>query len=155
MSAPDPLRTFTCLCFALRVKDVRELSTMEAAEQLAAFSAQTKTKLEQWKAERWDEDEASYGAFRAIGVAIASKRAPPSIPEMKGLFAFAERLLKHGSGDMSNMVATCTLEAIWAAAHESGFDFKTVDPHLGHEARRYLLAWDQFNKTSTAGLTRG
>jgi hypothetical protein len=42
----------TCLCFAVRLNDVGELSTMEAAEQLAAFSAQTKTKLEQWKSER-------------------------------------------------------------------------------------------------------
>ncbi len=133
--------------------DVGELSTMEAAEQLASLSPQTKAKLEQWKAERWDEDEAAYGAFRAIGAAIASKRSPPSIAEMKALFGFAERLLKQGSGDVSNMVATCTLEAIWVAAHESGFDFKTVNPHLGPEARRYLLGWDEFNQTSTAGLT--
>ena len=136
------------------MKNVSDLSTMEAVEQFASLSAQTKNKLEQWKAERWREDEPAYGAFRAIGVAIASKRTPPPIAEMKALFAFAERLLKQGSGDVSNMVATCTLEAIWAAAHDSGFDFEIVDPHLGPEARRYLLAWDQFNKTTTAGLTR-
>ena len=133
--------------------ELGELSTMDAAEQLATLSGQTRAKLEQWKLQRWGEDEPAYGAFRAIGVAIASKRAPPSIAEMKALFAFAERLLRHGSGEVSNMVATGTLEAIWAAAHESGFDFKIVNPHLGPEARRYLLAWDQFNETSTVGLT--
>lgn len=127
---------------------------MEAAEQLAALSARTRAELEQWKADGSDEHEAAHGAYRAIGGAIASKRAPPSAAEMTALFAFAERLLKQGSQDVSNMVATCTLEAIWAAARESGFDFKTVDPHLGPEARRYLLAWDQFNRTSTPGLTR-
>ena len=35
-----------------------------------------------------------------------------------------------------------------------GFDFGAVDPYLGPEARRYLLAWDDFNKTTTEGLTR-
>ena len=29
-----------------------------------------------------------------------------------------------------------------------------VDPFLGPGARRYLVAWDDFNKTKTEGLTR-
>jgi hypothetical protein len=136
------------------MKDIAELSPMQAAEQLAALSVHTKAKLEQWKAERWDQNERAYGAFRAIGAAIASKRAPPTIDEMKALFAYAEQLLKQGSGDVQNMVATCTLETIWDAAHKSGFDLRTAVPHLGPEARGYLLAWDRFNKTSTAGISR-
>ena len=53
-----------------------------------------------------------------------------------------------------NAVATCMLEQIWTAAQNGGFDFSEVDPYLGPEARRYLVAWDDFNKTKTEGLRR-
>jgi len=132
--------------------DVGGLTPIEAAGRLASLSPRTAVALDRWKAQRWDEGEPAYGAFRAIGSAIASKRAPPSAAGMKALFAFADRLLTQGSGDVSNMIATGLLEQICTAAHESGFDFSTVDRHLGPEARRYLLAWDKFNDRKMPGL---
>ena len=128
-----------------------DLSTIEAAERLAGFSPRTARALGAWRV-GWDGRETPYGAFRAIGAAVASKRHPLPPHEAKGLLAFAERLLKQGSGDVQNMVATCMLEEIWLAARQSGFDFSLVGPYLGPESRRYLLAWDKFNKTTSPGL---
>ena len=131
-----------------------DLTPLEAAEQLAALSPQTRARFQQWKAcSGPDERRQPYAAFQVIGEAIASKRNAPSPAQMKSLFAFAERLLQERDGDVANMVATSMLEALWAAARGSGFDFRIVDPHLGPVARGYLVAWDAFNKTQTPGLT--
>jgi len=70
------------------------------------------------------------------------------------LFKEVDRLLKSPDGDIANSVATGLLEEIWRAAYESGFDFSTVDPHLGSAARSYLVSWDDFNGTRTLGLRR-
>ena len=91
-------------------------------------------------------------AFRQIGRAIASKRNPLSDRDLKRVFAEVERLLRSPDGQVSNAVATDLLEEVWSAAHRSGFDFSTVDPHLGSEARKYLLRWDEFNGKKTPGL---
>jgi hypothetical protein len=93
-------------------------------------------------------------AFRQIGRAIASKCNAIAQEDLKCLFQEVERLLTAADPMIANAVATGMLEAIWKAAHESGFDFATIDPHLGREARRYLLRWDEFNRTTTPGLTR-
>lgn len=93
-------------------------------------------------------------AFRAIGVALGSKREPVSSANKKRLFAFTEQLLNHGTSDVMNAVATCMLEQIWTAAQTGGSAFSEVDPYLGPEARRYLIAWDDFNKTRTEDLRR-
>ena len=85
---------------------------------------------------------------------MGSKREPVSSANKKRLFAFAEQLLNHGTSEVMNAVATCMLEQIWTAAQTGGFDFSEVDPYLGPEARRYLVAWDDFNKTRTEGLRR-
>jgi hypothetical protein len=91
-------------------------------------------------------------AFRHIGRAIASKRHPLADSELKRIFQEVERLLKSGDEHVSNAVATGLLEEVWRAAHESGFDFSTLDPHVGVAARSYLLSWDKFNGTKTPGL---
>jgi hypothetical protein len=70
------------------------------------------------------------------------------------LFSEIERLLHSPLDQVSNAVATDTLEEIWRAAHQSAFDFSTVDPHLGKETRAYLLAWDDFRGAKTEGLKR-
>lgn len=93
-------------------------------------------------------------AFREIGRAIASKRSPVADKDLKRLFAEIERLLRNSDHSIANAVATGLLEEIWKAAHHSGFDFSIVDSHLGGEARRYLVAWDDFNHTRTPGLKR-
>jgi hypothetical protein len=127
---------------------------LEAAQRLAALSPQTEAALISSVAvSRTRPDQVSQ-AFRAIGAAIARKREPISDANKKALFSFAERLITGGSHEVPNAVATCMLEAIWTALHESGFDFGQVDPCLGPASRRYLVAWDDFNETRTAGLTR-
>jgi hypothetical protein len=150
--AAGPLPSLVSLCFAGAMTPTGALTPMEAAERLAALSPQTRNKLRQWKAQWAFADDTAYGAFRAVGAAIASKRSHPDASEMNALFAFSESLLNHGSGDVEDMVASM-LREIWAAARESGFDFAIVDPHLGPEARNYLLAWDRFHKAVTPGLT--
>jgi len=93
-------------------------------------------------------------AFRTIGRAIASKRSPVAEADLKRLFQEIDRLLKSPDGQIANAVATGLLEEIWRSARESSFDFSTVDPHLGAQARRYLVSWDDFNATRTPGLRR-
>ena len=137
-----------------RMAENTDLNALEAARRLAALSPETQAKFDECMALGWSEPEAGTQAFHAIGAAIASKRRPVSDRDKKKLFAFAEQLLRQGSHEVSNAVATCMLEQIWTAARESGFDFEAVDPYLGSESRRYLIAWDDFNKTKTTGLTR-
>jgi hypothetical protein len=131
-----------------------DLDGMEAARRMAALSPETQRRFDK---ATWgmggDPAEVSI-AFHAIGVAIGSKRQPVSSGNKKKLFLFAEQLLKQGSADVSNAVATCLLQQIWTAAQTGGLDFDDVDPYLGPEARRYLLAWDDVNQTKTKGLRR-
>jgi len=93
-------------------------------------------------------------AFRTIGRAIASKRSPVADRDLTRLFQEIERLLRSSDGQVANAVATGLLEEIWRSVHESGFDFSTVDPHLGNAARSYLVSWDDFNAVRTPGLRR-
>lgn len=130
------------------------LDGIEAARQLAALSPETQSAFDESMALGWSAVEQPSQVFRAIGATLARKRAPVSDANKKKLFAFAEELLKQGSGKVMDAVATCMLEAIWTASRESGFDFSLVDPYLGPEARRYLTAWDDFARTQTKGLTR-
>ena len=133
-----------------------DLEGLEAARRMAALSPETQRRFDEFMLRGWSgrEREQVTVAFRAIGAAIGSKRQPVSSANKKELFAFAEQLLNHGSSEVMNAVATCMLEQIWTASQTGGFDFSEVDPYLGPEARRYLLAWDDFNKTMTDGLRR-
>lgn len=121
---------------------------------MAALSPETQRRFDECMALGWDGPEQATQAFHAIGAAIGSKREPVSDANKKKLFAFAEQLLTSGSGEVANDVATCLLEQIWTAAHGGGFDFSAIDPYLGPETRGYLVAWDDFNKTKTEGLSR-
>ncbi len=129
-----------------------DLDGVAAARRLAALSPQTQRRFDQCMSPSLIGPEQVWKAFRAIGVAIGSKREPVSDPDKKKLFAFIEQLLNYGSFEVSNAVATCLLEQIWKAARTGGLDFNDVDPYLGAEARRYLVAWDSFNNTKTEGL---
>ena len=131
-------------------EDVRDPLT--AARKLAALSPQTSDRLRNLDLRGLPEDLAASLAFKAIGMAIASKRNPISSKELKAIFAMSERFL--WTEDISNYIATDMLEAIYAAANGSGFDFLTVDPFLGPQARKYLVAWDDARGTHTRGLTR-
>ena len=131
-----------------------DLDGIEAARRMASLSPETQRRFDTCMSHGWSGREQVTQAFHAIGVAIGSKREPISSANKKQLFAFVEQLLNHGSEEVMNAVATCMLEQIWTAAQTSGFDFSEVDPYLGPEARRYLVAWDDFNKTKTAGLRR-
>ena len=108
--------------------------------------------MTEWNPDSIDPRLRINAAFRQIGRAIASKRNPIADKDLKRLFAEIERLLLSGDEHVSNAVGTDLLEEIWRATHHSGFDFSTVSPHLGGEARRYLLRWDDFNRTTTPGL---
>ena len=130
------------------------LSNIERARELAALSPQTKARLAKAERDAAPDPVSLVRAFKEIGRAIASKRDPVSDRDLQKLFLHAERLLSAGDHELANAVATDMLEAIHAAAHESGFDFSRVDPHLGPEARKYLVAWDDFNRMKTPGLTR-
>ena len=127
---------------------------LEAAGSLAALSPQTQARMTEWDAAEVPEALWTASAFRQIGRAIASKRSPIAEKDLRRLFAEIERLLKSPDDEVSNAVATGLLEEIWRASHQSGFDFSTVDPHLGRGARAYLCRWDDFRKTKTLGLKR-
>lgn len=131
-----------------------DLDGIEAARRLAALSPETQRRFDACASAGWTGLEQVTQAFRAVGVAVGSRRAPVSGANKKKLFAFAEQLLKHGSPEVSNAVATAFLEQIWTAAQTGGFDFSDVDPYLGGETRRYLASLDDFHKTKTAGLQR-
>ena len=131
-----------------------DLEGLEAARVFAALSPETQRRFDKATWGAVDDPALIANAFRAIGVAVGSKRQPVSSGNKKKLFAFAEQLLKDGSPEVANAVATCFLEQVWRAAQNGGFDFSDVDNYLGAESRRYLLAWDEFNKTKTAGLRR-
>jgi len=131
-----------------------DLGGIEAARRMAALSPETQRRFDKCMSLGWSGPEQATQAFHAIGVAIASKRQPISSANKKRLFAFTEQLLKHGSEEVMNAVATSMLEQIWTAAQTGGFDFSEIDPYLGPEARRYLVAWDDFTKTQTQGLRR-
>ena len=105
-----------------------DLNGLEAARQLAALSPQTQHRFDEALSFGWTGSEEATQAFHAIGSAIASKRQPVSDTDKKKLFAFAERLLKQASPEVSNAVATCMVGQIWTATRESGFDFSLVDP---------------------------
>lgn len=130
------------------------LDVIEAARQLAALSPETHSAFVESMARSWMGAEQPAQIFRAIGTALARKRAPVLEANKRKVFAFAEQLLNQGSDEVANAVATGMLETIWKASRDSGFDFSCIDPYLGPEARRYLIAWDDFNKTKTAGLRR-
>jgi hypothetical protein len=131
-----------------------DLDGVEAARGMAALSPQTQRRFDECMSLGWSAPEQVTQAFRAIGVALGSKREPISSANKKKLFAFAEQLLNRGSEEVMNAVATCMLEQLWTAAHTGGFDFSEVDPHLGPKARHYLVAWDAFHRTQTKGLRR-
>ena len=131
-----------------------DLDGLEAARRMAAFSPETQRRFDKATWSATDEPAIVGTAFRAIGVAVGSTRQPVSSADKKKIFAFAEQLLTRGSSEVANAVATGFLEQIWTAARTGGFDFSEVDPYLGSEARRYLVAWDDFNKTKTEGLRR-
>ncbi len=133
-----------------------DLDGLEAARRMAALSPETQSRFDERMSRDWDsrEREQVTEAFRAVGAAIGSKRQPVSSANKKRLFAFAEQLLNQGSSDVMNAVATCMVEQIWTAAQSGGFDFNEVDPYLGPETWRYLVAWDDFNKSKTEGLRR-
>ena len=131
-----------------------DLDGIEAARRMAALSPETRRRFDEIMSLRFSGPSQVTHAFHAIGVAIGSKREPVSSANKKKLFDFAEQLLIHGSDEVMNAVATCMLEQIWTAAQTGGFDFSEVDPFLGPEARRYLVAWDDFNETKTDGLRR-
>jgi hypothetical protein len=131
-----------------------DLDGLEAARQMAALSPETQRRFEKAVDRAWSGSSQVTQGFRAIGVALGSKREPVSSANKRKLFAFAEQLLNHGSSEVMNAIATGMLERIWTAAQTGCFDFREVDPYLGPEARRYLVAWDDFNKTKTAGLSR-
>lgn len=127
---------------------------LEAAERLAAVSPHVQARMGDWSSDGLPSGLRVASAFREIGRAIASKRNPLSERDLKRVFGEVEKLLRSSDGDVANAVATNLLEEIWRGAHQSGFDFSTVAPHLGPEARRYLLSWDEFNRTNTPGLKR-
>ena len=134
--------------------DSPALTGLAAARQMASLSPETQERFDRSVSQGWSEAEQVSQAFRAIGFAMSSKKRPISDANTKTLFQFTETLLTKGSPEVSNAVATDMLEAIWTSAHGGGFDMSTVDPYLGSEARRYLIAWDDFQKTVTPGLTR-
>lgn len=121
---------------------------------MAALSPETQVAFDEIMELGWTKKEAPTYAFQAIGSALAHRRTPVSSANQAKIFAFADQLLRHGSGEVMNAVATCMLETIWSAAQGSGFDFTFVDEHLGPNVRGYLIAWDDFNNTKTKGLTR-
>lgn len=127
------------------------LNGLEAARQMAALSPETQARFDECIAQGWTRREQTTQAFRAIGSAIASKRQPIAEGDKRKLFAFADQLLRRGSPEISNAVATGMLETIWKAARQSGFDLASLDPHLGPETRRYFTAWADFNKLGLRG----
>jgi hypothetical protein len=131
-----------------------DLDGMEAARSMAALSPETQRRFDESLLVGFTGYLQVTHAFRAIGVAIGSKREPISSANKKRLFAFAEQLLNHGSDEVMNAVATCMLQQIWKASQTGGFDFHEVDPYLGPVARRYLIAWDDFTNKKTEGLRR-
>lgn len=149
-----PLRTFGNVLIVSAMEHLSDLDGIEAARRLAALSPETQRRFDESMSIVFTSPERATQAFTAIGTAIGSKREPISSANKKRLFDFAEQLLNHGSGDVMNAVATCMLEQIWNAARNGGFDFSEVDPYLGPEARAYLVAWDDFNKTKTPRLRR-
>ena len=136
------------------MKEADALRGLEAASRLAALSPQTQARLEVWDRAGLPVGLWVPSAFIQIGRAIASKRQPVSDRDLARLFTEIERLMHSTDGVIANAVATDLLEAVSTGALESGFDFSRVDPHLGRESRRYLLAWDDFLGQKTPGLTR-
>lgn len=104
-----------------------DLVGIEAARVMAALSPETQRRFDKatWRAA--DDPALVANAFAAIGVAVGSKRQPIANPNKKKLFQFAEQLLKEGSHEVANAVATCFLEQVWQAAQNGGFDFSDVD----------------------------
>ncbi|WP_066588152.1 DUF7674 family protein [Sphingomonas pruni] len=127
---------------------------VEAIRKMASMSPETQQRFDMVVSAGSNEPLQIYVGCAAIGAAIGSKRAPISDANKKRIFDYAEYLLRFGSDQVSNAVATSMLEAIWNAALESSFDFESVDSFLGPEARRYLVAWDDFNDRRTPGLRR-
>lgn len=130
------------------------IAGLKLARELASLSPQTEAKVASLDLLHMPAAMVLSSVFTAIGQAVASKRDPITDKNLKRLFDRAEQLFRVGDPELANSIATDMLEAIWTAAQNSGFDFSRLDPHLGREARSYLLAWDDFNKTKTPGLTR-
>lgn len=122
-------------------EEAEALRGLEAAGRLAALAPQTQARMTMWNHDGLPPGLWVPSAFQEIGRAIGSKRQPIDERCLARLFAEIERLLHSPDGAIANAVATDLLEAVSTAACESGFDFSRVDPHLGHEARRYLVAW--------------
>jgi hypothetical protein len=129
-------------------------AALEAARRLAALSSQTEDRLARFDARGLPLSLQVCAAFKEIGRAMASKKEPVSDKDLKRLLAEAEKLIHSENHEIANAVATDLLEAIWDATHGSGFDFTRINPHLGPESRRYLIAWDDFHRVKTNGLTR-
>lgn len=127
---------------------------LEAAGRLAAISPQIRARMTEWNFEGLPPGLWTSSAFRQIGRAIGSRRHPLPDRDLKRVFAEVEKLLRSPDHHVANADATDLLEEVWNAAHHGGFDFSTVDPHLGAEARSYLIHSDEFNRTTTPGLRR-
>lgn len=136
------------------MKGTLDLDAFEAAKRMAAMSPETQGVFDDRMTCGWEGWEKVIQGFDAIGSALASNRRPVSDSNKKRIFAFAEQLLRNGSDEVQNAVATRLLERVWSAAHGSGFDFGSVDPHLGARSRAYVVALDDFHKTQTEGLRR-
>src|SRR5262249_37912827 len=65
------------------------------------------------------------------------------------LFLLVERLLKDGSQEVQDVVATGFLEAL---VNQQQLSAELWVPLVGPEAREYLRAWDRFTGVVTPGL---
>jgi hypothetical protein len=132
-----------------------DLEGIEAAGVMAALSPETQRRFDKatWRLTGHPNDVA-HAAFAAIGVAVGSSRQPVSTTDKKRLFEFAEQLIRDGSQDLAFSVANGFLVKVWEAAQNGGFDFSNVDAFVGPESRRYLVWWDDTQKTRTPGLRR-
>jgi hypothetical protein len=115
MSAFHPLRTSTHTSIALSMTNEHYIDGLE-----------TQRRYDECIALGWSRHEQVSQAFRAIGAAVGSKHQPVSDASKRKLFSLAEQLLKNGSSEVSNAVATCFLDQIYEAAQTGGFDFREV-----------------------------
>jgi hypothetical protein len=83
-----------------------------AAKRMAAMSPETQGIFDDRMSCGWEGQDGVIQGFDAIGLATALNRRPVSEKNKKKIFAFAERMPRSGSQEVSNAVATRLLERV-------------------------------------------
>lgn len=100
----------------------------------------------------WESDPRSLCSdFTSLGEFVMDEIAAGRLARLPALFEVVERLMREGTEEVQNAVATCFLENLLNSTPHR------IPPEsfvllLGPESRKFCRAWDEFSGVKTPGV---